>query len=159
MIVHAEWVRLLRRNTMQGLKVLATIVDEIAKVDTKFVKVTEVENLGLGHRVKVHADWGCQGETLYKVWRFYQLYLMKSQGSMKLLTDGWTDAWMGNQTPLSHHASRYDKNVSCSLRFKNTLLVCLHMENDLLIHVYVTSINSDQHLYLLFGQQWLLIIS
>ena len=31
---------MLRRNTMRGLKVLATIVDEIAKVDTKFVKAT-----------------------------------------------------------------------------------------------------------------------
>ena len=29
-----------RRNTMQGLKVLATIVDEIARVDAKFVRVT-----------------------------------------------------------------------------------------------------------------------
>ena len=29
-----------RRNTMQGLTVLATIVDEIAKVGVKFVKVT-----------------------------------------------------------------------------------------------------------------------
>ena len=30
---------MLRRNTMQGLKALATIVDEIARVDAKFVKV------------------------------------------------------------------------------------------------------------------------
>ena len=29
-----------RGNTMQCLKVLATIVDEIARVDMKFVKVT-----------------------------------------------------------------------------------------------------------------------
>ena len=29
-----------RRNTMQGLKVLVTIVDEIARFDMKFVKVT-----------------------------------------------------------------------------------------------------------------------
>ena len=29
-----------RRNTMQGLMVLATIADEIARVDAKFVKVT-----------------------------------------------------------------------------------------------------------------------
>ena len=29
-----------RRNTMQGLKVLATIVDEIERADAKFVKVT-----------------------------------------------------------------------------------------------------------------------
>ena len=28
-----------RRNTIQRLKVLATIVDEIARVDTKFVNV------------------------------------------------------------------------------------------------------------------------
>ena len=31
-----------RRNTMQGLKVLPIIVDEIATVDAKFVKVTKV---------------------------------------------------------------------------------------------------------------------
>ena len=31
---------MLRRNTMQGLTVLATIVDEIARVDVKFVQVT-----------------------------------------------------------------------------------------------------------------------
>ena len=29
-----------RKNTMQGLMVLATIVDEIARVDAKFVEVT-----------------------------------------------------------------------------------------------------------------------
>ena len=29
-----------RRNNMQGLKVLATIVDEIARIDAKFVNVT-----------------------------------------------------------------------------------------------------------------------
>ena len=28
-----------RRNTMQGLKVLATIADEVTRVDTKFVNV------------------------------------------------------------------------------------------------------------------------
>ena len=28
------------RNTMQGLKVLVSIVDEIARVDAKFVNVT-----------------------------------------------------------------------------------------------------------------------
>ena len=31
-----------RKNTMQGLKVLATIADEIARVDAKFVKATGV---------------------------------------------------------------------------------------------------------------------
>ena len=31
---------MLRRNIMQVLQVLATIVDEISRVDTKFVKVT-----------------------------------------------------------------------------------------------------------------------
>ena len=29
-----------RRNTIEGLKVLKTIVDDIARVDAKFVKVT-----------------------------------------------------------------------------------------------------------------------
>ena len=33
-------VRMSRRNTMQGLKVLATIDDEIASIDMKFVKAT-----------------------------------------------------------------------------------------------------------------------
>ena len=31
-----------RRNTMQRLTVLVTIVDEVARVDTKIVKVTRV---------------------------------------------------------------------------------------------------------------------
>ena len=35
-------MRMLRRNTMQALTVLATIVDEIARVDMKFVKATGV---------------------------------------------------------------------------------------------------------------------
>ena len=33
-------MRMQRRNATKGLKVLATIVDEIARVDVKFVKVT-----------------------------------------------------------------------------------------------------------------------
>ena len=35
--MHAEW---LRRNTMQGLKFLASIADEIISIDAKFEKVT-----------------------------------------------------------------------------------------------------------------------
>ena len=41
---------------MQALTVLATIVDEIAWVDMKFVKATGVKNIGYDHRVKVHAE-------------------------------------------------------------------------------------------------------
>ena len=37
---------------MQGLTVLATIVDEIAMVDAKFVKVNGAQNIGQGQRVK-----------------------------------------------------------------------------------------------------------
>ena len=38
---------------MQGLKVLATLVDEIARVDVKFVKVNGAQNIGQHHHVKV----------------------------------------------------------------------------------------------------------
>ena len=41
---------------MQGLTVLATIVDEIPRVDSKFVKITGAQNTGQGHRFKVHAE-------------------------------------------------------------------------------------------------------
>ena len=40
---------------MQGLTVLATTVDEIARVDAKFVKVNEAQNIGQDQRVKVCA--------------------------------------------------------------------------------------------------------
>ena len=50
-----------RRNTIQGLKVLATRVDEIARVDAKFVSHWSVKY------VKVRAEWGCRGETLCQV--------------------------------------------------------------------------------------------
>ena len=36
---------------MQGLNVLATIVDELPRVDVKFVKVKGAKNIGQGHQV------------------------------------------------------------------------------------------------------------
>ena len=48
-------VSTLRRSTLQGLMVVGLIVEEISNVDTKYVKVTEAQNIGQGHRVKVPA--------------------------------------------------------------------------------------------------------
>ena len=52
---------------MLSLKVLAARVDEIARVEAKFVKATGVYNIGQGHWVKMCAECGCRGKTLCKV--------------------------------------------------------------------------------------------
>ena len=44
---------MLKKNTMQSLKVLATLVDEKARVDTNFVKVSGAQNISQGHLVLV----------------------------------------------------------------------------------------------------------
>ena len=41
---------------MQGLAVVGLIVEEIWKIDVKYVKVTEAQNIGQGHWVKVPAE-------------------------------------------------------------------------------------------------------
>ena len=56
-------VSTLRRSTLQGLT-----VEEISNVDAKCVKVTGVQNIGQGHRVKVPAESVHLGEALCKVW-------------------------------------------------------------------------------------------
>ena len=61
-------VSTLRRSTLQGLMVVGLIVEEISNVDTKYVKVTGAQNIGQGHRVKVHAKSVHLGEALCKVW-------------------------------------------------------------------------------------------
>ena len=48
--------------------VLGLIVEEISKVDTKYVEVTGGQNIGQGHRVKVPAKSVHLGEALCKVW-------------------------------------------------------------------------------------------
>ena len=53
---------------MQGLMVVGLIVEEISNVDTKYVKVTEAQNIGQGHRVKVPAKSVHLGEAICKVW-------------------------------------------------------------------------------------------
>ena len=58
---------------MQGLMVVGLIVEEILNVDiknidAKYVKVTGVQNIGQGHRVKVPAKSVHLGEALCKVW-------------------------------------------------------------------------------------------
>ena len=63
----------LRRSTLQGLMVVGLIVEEISKVDTKYVKVTGAQNIGQGHRVKVPAKSVHLGEALCKVWLLYTL--------------------------------------------------------------------------------------
>ena len=53
---------------MQGLMVVGLIVEEISNIDAKCVKVTGVQNIGQGHRVKVPAESVHLGEALCKVW-------------------------------------------------------------------------------------------
>ena len=61
-------VSTLRRNTTQGLVVVGLIVEEIANIEVKCVKVTAARNTGQGHRVNVSAKSVHQEETLCKVW-------------------------------------------------------------------------------------------
>ena len=49
-------VSTLRRSTLQGLMVVGLIVEEIANVDAKCVKVTGAQNIGQGHRAMVPAE-------------------------------------------------------------------------------------------------------
>ena len=58
----------LRRSTLQGLMDVGLIVEEISNVDTKYVKVTGVQNIGQGHQVKVPAKSVHLGKALCKVW-------------------------------------------------------------------------------------------
>ena len=52
---------------MQGLTVVGLIVEEISNVDAKYVKVTEAQNIGQGHRVKVTAKSVHLGEALCRL--------------------------------------------------------------------------------------------
>ena len=58
----------MRRSSLQGLMAVDLIVEEISNVDAKCVKVTEAQNIGQGHRVKVPAESVHLGEALCKVW-------------------------------------------------------------------------------------------
>ena len=53
---------------MQGLVVVGIIFEEIPNINVKCVKVSGVQNIGQGHRVKVPAELVHQEEVLYKVW-------------------------------------------------------------------------------------------
>ena len=53
---------------MQGLVVEGLIFEEISNINVKCVKVTGVQNIGQGHRVKVLAKSVHREEALYKVW-------------------------------------------------------------------------------------------
>ena len=53
---------------MHGLVVVVLIFDEISNINVKCVKVTGVQNIGQGHRVKVPAELVHREEALYKVW-------------------------------------------------------------------------------------------
>ena len=53
---------------MQGLVVVGLIVEDILNVDVKYVKVTGVQNIGQGHRVKIPVESVHLGEALCKVW-------------------------------------------------------------------------------------------
>ena len=60
---------------MQGLMVVGLIVEEILKADVKCIKVTGVQNIGQGHRVKIPAKSVHIGEALCKVWWLEVLHL------------------------------------------------------------------------------------
>ena len=53
---------------MQGLVVVGLIFEEISNINVKCVKVTRVQNIGQGHRVKIPAGSVHREEALYKVW-------------------------------------------------------------------------------------------
>ena len=53
---------------MQGLMVVGLIVEEMLNVDVKCIKGTGAQNIGQGHRVKIHAKSVHIGEALCKVW-------------------------------------------------------------------------------------------
>ena len=48
--------------------VVGLIVEKISNVDAKYVKVTGVQKIGQGHRVKVPAKSVYLGEALCKIW-------------------------------------------------------------------------------------------
>ena len=48
--------------------VVGLTVEEILNVDAKYVKVTGVQKIGKGHRVKVPAKSVYLGEALCKIW-------------------------------------------------------------------------------------------
>ena len=58
----------MRWSTMQGLVVEGLIFEEISNINVKCVKVTGVQNIGEGHRVKVLAKSVHREEAQYKVW-------------------------------------------------------------------------------------------
>ena len=58
-------VRTLRKSTMQGLMAVCLIVEEILNVE--MCKGTRAQNIGQGHRVKIHAESVHLGEALCKV--------------------------------------------------------------------------------------------
>ena len=53
---------------MQGLVVVGFIFEEISNINIKCVKVTGVQNIGQGYRVKVPAKSVYREEALHKVW-------------------------------------------------------------------------------------------
>ena len=63
---------------MRGLIVVSLIVEEILNVDIKFVKGTEAQNIGQGHRVEIPAKSVHLGEALFKVWWLEVLHLRRS---------------------------------------------------------------------------------
>ena len=63
---------------MQGLMAVGLILEEILKVDVKCVKGTGAQNIGQGHRVKIHAKSVHIGEALCKVWWLEVLHLRRS---------------------------------------------------------------------------------
>ena len=48
--------------------VVGLIVEEISNIDSKYAKVTGVQNIGQVHRVKVPVKSVHMGEALCKVW-------------------------------------------------------------------------------------------
>ena len=67
---------------MQGLVVVGLIFEEIPNVDVKCVKVSEAQNIGQSHQVKVSAESVHQGKALCNVVLLYVLYLRRYRTSM-----------------------------------------------------------------------------
>ena len=53
---------------MQGMVVVGLIVVEISNVDVNCLKVTEAQNIGQDHWIKVPAKSVHRGEALSKAW-------------------------------------------------------------------------------------------
>ena len=105
-------VSTLRRSTLQGLMVVGLIVEEISNIDAKYVKVTEAQNIGQGHRVKVPAFCTSRRSTMQglvvvrliveKIWKV-NVNSVKANGAQNIGQGHWVNisAKSGGQGDVS----------------------------------------------------------